>query len=119
MEQVKLKTMWQKNYLPKADGELNSWLNNFSLHLQEVGTNLGIFFFEIQELNALIRLVSSEINTVAEKRMELKSAIENKESEKSVLFKALKSMIYRIKNHPLYEEDEQGLSEKLTRQGKE
>jgi hypothetical protein len=108
MEQVKIQTMSQKNYLPKADSELNNWLNNFSSQLLEVGTNLGILFSEVQELNALIRLIRSEINTVAEKRIELKSAIENKESKKAVLLKALKTMVYRVKNHPLYEEEWQG-----------
>ena len=87
------------DFIQKDDKQLIQWLRNFSLHLEPIGTALEITPAEIASLNALIFDVSTDL---------IQGRLNDENDKRGRMLNFLRSMINKMKSHPLYNEREHG-----------
>lgn len=100
--------MKTKDFVPHNDAELDNWLGNFASQIPTIAVTLGITAAEATALVALITTTRTDINNVVAKKAEIQSLIGNKELRKDSMLKVLRPIVKRMKNHPAYNEDDQG-----------
>jgi hypothetical protein len=93
-----------QSYLPSTEGELITWLGNFSSKLDTYGAALGLDAQKIAELKAMIASIIASINNVTEKLADYQMAVQAKDSTKKTGLDVLRTSIAAFKTNAGYNE---------------
>jgi hypothetical protein len=91
-----------QSFLPSTEGDLITWLGNFSSKLDVYGPALGLDATKIAELKAIIAGIIANINNVSEKLADYQTAVQAKDTAKKQGLDVLRTAIAAFKTNAAY-----------------
>ncbi len=91
-------------YLPKAEGALIIWLENFIVKIAIHGAALGIDSTTISELQDLAQAIIDDINLTTQKKEDWKAQVEDKNDTKKDNLETITSKVNQFKEEETYTE---------------
>lgn len=89
-------------YLPKTEGALIIWLENFIVKIALHGATLGLDSTTISELEDLAQAIIDDINLTTQKKDDWKAQVENKNDTKKDNLETITSEVKQFKEETTY-----------------
>jgi len=93
------------DYMPRRDGDLNKWEENFKNKLPHYGVTVGLLPAEVTESETMITAHQTSFVEMVSTKETAKAKVAANTAKKNGMRDYVRPMIQRIKNHPNYTDE--------------